>query len=109
MHEKPRYRVIKDTREKEGWDFRETPTCLGTEERALKTGDYSLEGFEELLCIERKATPSEVAANIIQPRFYKELERMIPFKYKYIVCEFSLFDVLRYPEGSKAPPGVIKK
>ena len=33
-------------------------------ERKLETGDYSIEGMEDRICIERKASPSEIAINV---------------------------------------------
>jgi hypothetical protein len=69
----------------------------------LKTGDYSVRGLEDVLCIERKGSVDEIAGNLTTPRFKKELERIVPFKYKYIICEFTLFDILQYPVGSKVP------
>jgi ERCC4-type nuclease len=98
-----KYTVIKDTREQEGWLFTETDNCLGTVVKTVHTGDYTLEGYEDKLCIERKATPDEICNNILLPRFYKELERMTSFKYRYMVFEFSLFDLLRFPQGSRIP------
>jgi ERCC4-type nuclease len=100
---KNKYTVIRDTRENQGWIFRPGFDCEGTVDQALKTGDYTIEGYEHLLCIERKATPDEISRNLHEARFVKELERMEPFKYKFIVCEFSLFDLLRYPDGSSMP------
>jgi len=41
-------------------------------------------------------------------RFYKELERMRPIKHKYIICEFHLDDLLRFPEGSDIPKSKLK-
>ena len=60
----PNYTVIQDTREKEGWYFSEYDKCSGMESGTLKTGDYTLRGFEELVCIERKASTSEISQNL---------------------------------------------
>ena len=54
-----KYRVIKDTREKDGWTFTEYDKCEGMDMDALHTGDYTLKGFEDVVCIERKASVSE--------------------------------------------------
>lgn len=83
--------IIKDTREQKGWEFEEF--TMG----ALKTGDYTYEGLENILCVERKGTFSELALNLTQERFWRELERMSQFKHPYIICEFELKDIMLYP------------
>lgn len=98
-----RFCVIKDTREKDGWDFPESNTCLGTVIKKLDTGDYSAKGYEDLVCIERKKSTSEIANNISQPRFKRELERMQKFKYRFLICEFSFRDVKQFPLNSGIP------
>ena len=49
------YTVIRDTREKDekGWGFKSSKYCAGTIEEKLDTGDYSLYGWAQHLCIER--------------------------------------------------------
>lgn len=97
--------VLRDTREKVGiWDFPADDRCLGTLDKALKTGDYSIQSYEEdILCIERKKTVSEFAGNVFQARFKNELERMAAFKYKFIIFEFSFETMMKYPVGAYIP------
>jgi len=104
------YIILADTREKTGWTFEPNDKCLGCEHVAIKTGDYTIKGLEDYICVERKATPSEISTNLGMDsvRFYKELERMRPIKHKYIMCEFYLDDLLRFPEGSGIPPSKLK-
>ena len=96
---KRKYKVIKDTREKDGWFFSEYDMCLGTEIGTLNTGDYTLEGFEDVVCIERKASVSEIAMNLGRKKkaFYNEMERMKDFDFRYLLLEFSASDVIDYP------------
>ncbi len=75
----------------------------------LNTGDYSIEGLEDILCIERKESVTELAGNCISKRFLRELERMAKYKYAYIVLEFSLSDILGYPQNLKLPPRIKNK
>ena len=98
-----KFTVIRDTREKNGWYFKETEYCQGMLEQKLDTGDYSIEGLEDILCIERKGCVSELANNIVDKRFERELERMEEFKYKFLILEFSLDDILSFPVGSDIP------
>jgi ERCC4-type nuclease len=99
------YIILRDTREKQGWDFPRDALCLGVEDIALKTGDYSMKGHESVICIERKKEVAEIAGNIgkYKKRFEAELERLRAFRYAYIVCEFSLQDIIDYPKFSRVP------
>lgn len=101
----PNYKVIKDTREKDGWFFSEWDKCTGMEVKTLHTGDYTLEGFEDVVCIERKASVSEIALNLGKKKsaFNAEMERMKDYAFSFIICEFDMDDVLKYPYGSKVP------
>ena len=57
------FSVIVDSREQIPFEF--TSSKIGNIiNRKLNTGDYSIEGLEETLCIERKATVNEFYNNI---------------------------------------------
>ena len=89
------YKVIKDTREKEGsWNFD------NQEVRTVKTGDYTLEGFENIITLERKKTITELATILCEQRFYNELRRMDDIKHNFLIFEFSMYDLLYYPQTS---------
>jgi hypothetical protein len=100
--------IIRDTREKtgKGWDFTSSQYFSGTKNKKLETGDYSIEGFEGLLTIERKGSLVEFANNLLQDRFEKELERMVSIPYRYIILEFDLDEVMGYPFNQKLPKRV---
>lgn len=104
-----KYTVIKDTREQLGWDFQPTKSCTGTVIETLDTGDYSLKGFEQVLRIERKGTTGELASNIVQDRFDKELERLDKFPYPFLILEFDMQDILSFPANSGIPRSVWDK
>ena len=93
------FNIIIDTREQQAWEFPRHSTA----NKKLDTGDYSLGGLEDILCIERKKSVSEIASNITEKRFEDVLERMTKYKYTYMIFEFSLTDVLMYPQGSEIP------
>lgn len=100
-----RFNIIKDTREKEGsWQFKNARNVDLVIDHKLDTGDYSIQGLESLLSIERKRNINEFASNITQARFKNELDRLKEFKYKYIICEFGYQDVVNWPDSSKLPP-----
>lgn len=97
------YTIIIDTREKLPHDFSDNKMCVATQISKLDTGDYTMQGWEDRLAIERKGGISEFATNITQKRFWNELERMKNYQYKYLLFEFFLGDILRYPQGSEIP------
>lgn len=100
------FQVIRDDREKAGWTFKKTEYCLGTKVARLPTADYTLFGLETILAVERKGTVAEIAGNLLDPTFEKELVRLQHFPDKYVVCEFTFADLLRYPYGTKLPASI---
>jgi len=104
------YTVLQDSREQKGWMFEPYQKCLGTEITNLKYGDYTIKGLEDYLCIERKASASEIANNLgkEKERFHREMDRMFNVKHKYIICEFSCSQLLRFPEGAGIPASKLK-
>ncbi len=97
----PKYTVIQDTREQKGWYFSEYDKCNGMEQGSLKTGDYTLKGFEDMVCIERKFSVEEIATNLGKKKkaFDAEMKRMQEFPFRYIICEFSMSDLIDYPNS----------
>jgi ERCC4-type nuclease len=95
--------VIVDTREQTPWTFASSTVIDNIVHRKLDTGDYSVVGFEDVLCIERKKSVAEIATNITEDRFKRAMERMAQFKYKFLLLEFSYYQIDQYPEGSNIP------
>ena len=109
MTAKRKYKVLRDTREQkkgDGWWWDESELCSGTEVRTFKTGDYSLEGFEESFVIERKADTGEIAQNINEGRFERELERMEAFEHPFLIASCDWDDVYAFPERSGIPRAI---
>jgi|TARA_R110000751_G_scaffold227019_3_gene328942 ERCC4-type nuclease len=111
MAKAPNYTVIKDTREQEGYHFSKYDKCDGMIVQKIDTGDYTIVGLEEKICIERKASPEELATNLGQKKhaFMNEIERMKPFRHKFIVLEFSLSDLVDFPDNSRIPQSQRKQ
>lgn len=109
--EKPKYEVLRDTREKEGkgWLFDPSTSCLGTSVVTLDTGDYSIRGAYEnkLFVIERKGSVSELVGNLTNKEkwaaFQAELARLDEFTHPFVVCEFPLSLIRCFPKGSGVP------
>lgn len=93
------FTIIIDTREQIPWEFGFHETA----KRKLDTGDYSIEGFENILAIERKKSVSEIATNLSESRFKDVLQRLSQIKHPYMIFEFSLDDVYNFPVGSDIP------
>ena len=93
------FTIIIDTREQQPWSFEHYTTAS----RKLDTGDYSIEGLEDVVCIERKKSVSEVANNLTESRFIDVVDRMSRFKYAFLLLEFDLAQVLSYTIGSNLP------
>lgn len=103
MADEGKFLVLVDSREQKPWEFRASQHCRGMRVQTLATGDYTLEGLEEKFVLERKGRLSELAANLVDERFDRELERLSQFSFAAVLCEFEYRDVLRYPVGSGIP------
>lgn len=90
--------VLIDNREQRPFLF---PDCL-VQQVALKTGDYSIRGFEESICVERKAA-EEIYVNfgVQRERFMKECERMSTFERKCIIIENNLDRLMDPPDYTR--------
>jgi ERCC4-type nuclease len=102
------FNVIVDTREQTPFDFASS-SIDSVLFMKLDTGDYSIEGLEDKLAIERKGSVSEFYGNITEKRFWKEMDRMQKYPYKFIIFEFSVSDVEMFPYGSGLPKSVMAK
>ena len=98
MKKDPEFIILKDTREQTPWEFNFAHT-VAEEIGTIKTGDYTIKGLEDKICIERKGCIEEFANNLGREysRFKKELIRMDEFPHAFIICEFPLKDLMEYP------------
>jgi len=98
MKKEPEFIIIKDTREQIPWEFNFEHT-VAEEIGTIKTGDYTIKGLEDKICIERKGCIEEFANNLGRDyiRFKKEMIRMDEFEHAFIICEFPLRDLIDYP------------
>lgn len=101
----PPFIVIKDTREQDGYYFKPYNTCAGMIDQKLDTGDYSIQGLEDKICIERKGCVEELAMNLGQKKyaFLDEIARMSSFPHKFLILEFSLEDLVKFPDETRIP------
>lgn len=91
----PKPVVLIDTREKYPFDFSRFPNWIADEKRqTLKAGDYSIEGMEALLVLERK-TLTDLITTLIQQRdrFLKQCEKMTKYRWRALMIEASYEDI----------------
>lgn len=91
-------KIIIDSREKQPHSFNAETIVT-----KLETGDYSIEGFENQVCIERKGSLTEVYNNFTEKRFWNEMERMRDYPYRYIIFEFPILDMENFPYSLRLP------
>lgn len=97
--------ILQDTREKQPWLF-EDYNQIAT---GLKTGDYQIDGCPYLITIDRKKVVTELANNIVTKRFERELQRMVDYRFRYVICEFPYKEVVAYPQTAKLPKHIKDK
>jgi hypothetical protein len=85
--------VLIDTREQKPWELKDFETKIAT----LSTGDYQIEGCDNLV-IERKGAVAELWGNLLNDkRFFDEMERLKRFDYSYVVCDFTFEEFMKKP------------
>lgn len=98
--------VLIDTREQRPWEF---DSELFTTARAhLQTGDYTIAGLEDRVCMERKSL-GDFVNTVIQDwlRFRRELYRLAGFDVAAVVVEADLADVFNHKYESDAQPASV--
>ena len=105
----PKPVALVDTREQDPLPLLDNhPNWFSDEKRAtLKTGDYTVEGMEELLVLERKSLPDLIACTVSdRRRFLANCERLAAFRWKAILVEATYEDIKRGPEAFDIPSDV---
>lgn len=109
-------KILIDTREQKPF-FEVTPYLstgeyITTEYRKLDAGDYSVDGLEHILAIERKSTTGELYGNLakktMKERFYRELDKLEQVQKAIILCEFPEEHIYSFPRNSGIPPSKQK-
>ena len=88
-------KIIVDTREKIPWEWEGDEKFSEVIHKKLDAGDYSIEGMEDILVIERKSGVDELYMNFTKERkrIFAEFERMKSYKVKAIIIECDCEDV----------------
>lgn len=86
-------RIIIDSREKRPLPFQDWKS--GTVIKALETGDYSLESYENIVTIERKSLSDLIlCVGTERSRFFGCISRLSKYPYKYLLVETNLKTIL---------------
>jgi ERCC4-type nuclease len=97
--------IIIDTREQEPYAF---GPAITPQRRALAAGDYSVEGLEGTVAVERKSVDDFVKTVIRErERFARELDKLATYDSACIVVEGSLSDLLEANYRSGAHPNSV--
>ena len=107
--------ILQDSREQHPLSFKSLPAPPKVEVITLATGDYSIKGFERLVCLERKSIAdltNTLVRNVSakgpeKGRFSRELERMKEYKYAAIIVEGTVRDILNHKYRSLIAPRSI--
>lgn len=96
--------IVIDSREKRAWSF--TPERIGgVVQKALPAGDYSLQGYEMQIAIERKSFADYIATIIhSRDRFTRELAILKSYPRAWIIVEGSFDDLLHGRYDSQVNP-----
>jgi len=92
----PKPVALVDTREQTPFPLAENhPNWFGGEQRAtLEAGDYSVEGMENLLALERKSMADAIQSTMAgRARFTRACERLAGFRWKAILIEATYEDM----------------
>lgn len=91
----PKPIVLVDTREQDPFSFARFKNWIADERVAtLQTGDYTVEGLETVVTLERKNLTDLISTLMHnRARFWRECERMQAFKHRAILVEASYSDV----------------
>ncbi len=106
MKKTEEFTILIDKREKLPYSFQGYP--VETKQAHLKTGDYSMEGYENKITVERKSKEDlygSLGKN--RDRFKKEFERLSKFEYAALVIESSLSGLLIPPPRSQLKPRAV--
>lgn len=97
-----KFTIVIDTREQLPYKYK------GSVKKALKSGDYSILGLENVIAIERKTKEDAYGScGARRVRFEKEMVRLSRLDYSAVVIETTLEDLLIQPSFTKMNPLVV--
>ena len=107
----PRPVLVVDTREQNPFDFsRFQGWFSGIERRALKLGDYSIVGLEDICVVERKNLPDLVRSFTVERKvFVDRLRQMAGYPHRLLVITAALSQIKSpYPYSATKPNQIMQ-
>lgn len=97
--------ILVDSREKQVWRFSED---VDTQIATLPTGDYTVAGLSDRVCIERKSLPDFVACCAQErERFMDECRRMRDYEFRLVIIEADIANVWAHAYRSNVHPNAV--
>ena len=105
----PKPVVLVDTREQTPLDFSRFPNWIASHKRRkLSVGDYSVQGMEDILIIERKSLRDLITTLMQQrPRFFRQCEKMTKYRWRALFVEASYEDIKSPYDYTEAHPNAV--
>lgn len=113
------FTVLVDTREQANWGFRGirsdankggAPLIVKTERRGLKTGDYSIDGHEGVIAIERKEKGDLFhCMGADRERFEEQVRRLSELQFGFVIVEADWDSIFKGHANSQLLPKVIHR
>ena len=98
--------IIIDTREQEPYSF--DPLLAAAVRRALPAGDYSVDGLDGIVAVERKSLDDFVSTVIhSHDRFRAELRKLAEYRAACVVVEAGVSDLLQGRFRGRAHPNAV--
>jgi len=104
----PKPVVLVDTREQRAFPLADNhPNWIGGEKRVkLAAGDYSIEGMQDILSLERKSLADAIGSTMAgRARFIRSCERLAAYRWKAIIIEAKFGLGLKRQEGPEGQEG----
>lgn len=99
--------LIQDTREQRPL-FSRIPKGLTVMSATLRDGDYSVKGFEDKICFERKAADIYTYCTVDQPKTKAKMERFKSFEFVGLIIEMREAELLQFQQFTKVHPEAIR-
>lgn len=98
--------IVIDSREQRPFSF--AAEVAGSVRKALPAGDYSIEGNETVIAVERKTLEDFISTLVhARERFIRELTKLRDYRFAWIIVEGSLDEVLRGRYASRVQPAAL--
>jgi ERCC4-type nuclease len=99
--------LLQDTREQRPL-FTRIPKGLTIQSTTLKFGDYSLRGFENVFCVERKASDIYSYVSIEREKTVRKMKDFSKMKFVGLVIEGHESDLYKFQQHTKVHPEVVR-